>query len=276
VRERLHERGCGAFGDVGRELARCRRAAEDVPVRQLVLHVRLGADDVEQRRLVGVLRRRGLDEERRRVVFADDVGIVVHRVDRRLVRSDRDHGRRTSERLCRQRTAGAAVGTLDGVPRAPDECARGRAGQKQRADHQREDADDQRPGRADEQAEELLEPTAEGAPVRRAESGQQSERGDDQPGPKRAHVDERAPRHHQRADDDERDGSDVGGRADRADEAVRDRAADHPPAPAEVEDRGEEEAERQQPEADELVVLLAADPPAPARALLHARGHARP
>jgi hypothetical protein len=46
--------------------------------------VRLDRADVEQRRLVGILRRGRLDEQRRRLVLADDVGIVVHGVDRRL------------------------------------------------------------------------------------------------------------------------------------------------------------------------------------------------
>jgi hypothetical protein len=105
--------------------------------------------------------------------------------------------------------------------------------------------------------------------VRGAERSQQPERCDHQAGPEGAHVDECAPSHHQRADADEGDGGDVRGSADRTRETVGDDAPDHPAAPAQVEDRREEDAERQQPEPDELVVLLAPDASL-ARPFLHA------
>ena len=47
------------------------------------------------------------------------------------------------------------------------------------------------------------------------------------------------------------------GSSDRASEDARDAAADHAPAPAEIEDRGEEDAQCQQPEPAQLEMLLA-------------------
>ena len=91
------------------------------------------------------------------------------------------------------------------------------------------------------------EPPADRAAVGGAERREQAEGRHDQAGAERAHVDERAPRDHQRADDDKGDGCDVGGGADRRREAVGDPAPDHAPAPAEIENRGEEEAEGEQP-----------------------------
>jgi hypothetical protein len=112
--------------------------------------------------------------------------------------------------------------------------------------------------------------------VGRAERSEQAERGDDQAGPEGPHVDEGAAPHHQRSHDDESHRRDVGGGADHAGEAVGDRAPDHASAPAHVEDRGEKRSERDEPEADQLVMLLAPDRGPLARPLPDARGYARP
>jgi len=276
MRERLHQRRRGALRHVGRELVRGGCAPQDVPVWQLVLLVTLDPADVEQRRLVGTLRRPRFDEQRRRLVLADDVRIVVHCVHRRLARrSDGDYRRGPGRRLRRERASCTAVSALHGMTRAADECARRRAREQQRPDYECEDADDQRARGADEQPEELLEAAADRAAVRRAERCQEPECRHDQPGPEGAHVDEGAPGDHQRADGDEGDRCDVGGRSDRARESVGDHAAGHPPAPAQVEDGREEDAERQEPEPDELVVLCAPHASL-ASPLLHARRHAWP
>ena len=149
-------------------------------------------------------------------------------------------------------------------------------GKQQRPDHQGQYADDRRSGRADKQPEKLLEAPPERTTVGGAEGGQQAEARHEQSGPEWADVDERAPGDHQRADDDEGDRRDIRRCADRTGEGVGDTAADHSPTPAEVEDRCEEDAERNQPEPDQLVVLVAADPPALACPLLDACGHAWP
>src|SRR5205814_8906935 len=83
------------------------------------------------------------------------------------------------------------------------------------------------------------------------------------------------PGHHERSHPHRRDGRHVRGGADRSGEAVGDPAADHPPAPAEIKDRRQEQAERDEPEPDQLEVLLALLLPASlARPFLDARGQA--
>ena len=97
VRERGHER-------VGRPLVgplragrRGRRVFEDGAVGQHVLA--LGARGVEERRSAPRSPSSGVDEQRRRLgqALGDDVGVVVHDVDRRLV--VREHGRRCGDVL---------------------------------------------------------------------------------------------------------------------------------------------------------------------------------
>jgi hypothetical protein len=279
VRERLHERGGGALGHVFRHVARCRGLAQDAAIGQLVLLVRLHRADVEERRLVRVLRRGGLDQQRRRLVLADDVGVVVHGVDRRLeCRTDGDHrcSRRLRDRVRRQRAPSAGVRTPNRVARPAHERPCRCTGKQQRPDHQCQHADDRCSGRADEQPEELLEAAPERAAVGCPEGCQQAEARDDQSGPEWADVDEGAAGDHQRADDDKGDRSDVRRCTDGTDEGVGDPAADHSPAPTKVEDRGEEDSETNQPEPDQLVVLLAADLSALPCPLLDARRHAWP
>ena len=119
-----------------------------------------------------------------------------------------------------------------------------------------------------------LQPAADRAAVTRAQRREQAEARHRQAGAERVHVDERAASHHQGADDDEGHRRDVRGRADRRSEAVGDPAADHASAPPEVQDRRQEDAQRDEPEPDELGVLLVLRLPlAPLRA--DARGQAR-
>ena len=203
----------------------------------VVLLVRLDLADVEQARLVRVVVELRFDEQRRRLVLADDVREVVDGVDRRLGCAQRDHRLPAAGASGSRPSPGApAVRATHRVPGAADERAGRRAGQQERADDECEHADDRRPGRPEQRAEELLRARTEHAAVRGAERGQQPERRHDQAGPERADVDERAARDHQAADGDERDGRDVGSGADHRREAVGDPAADHASAPAEVED----------------------------------------
>ena len=88
------------------------------------------------------------------------------------------------------------------------------------------------------------------------------------------HVDELAARDHQQADDEERCGRDVRGRADRAAQAVLDRTADDTALPAEPEERREEDPDGSEDEAPQLGMVVPAlallAPP-----LLHPRRNAR-
>ena len=67
-------------------------------------------------------------------------------------------------------------------PHAPngDERARGGAGEEQRADHEREHADDRRARRADEQAEHSFEAAAAAPPWLGAERCEETEGRDDE------------------------------------------------------------------------------------------------
>src|SRR5262249_48718134 len=77
----------------------------------------------------------------------------------------------------------------------------------------------------------------------------------DHPCAERAHVDERAARHHQRAEHHQRDRHDVLRVTDEPIEAVAQPATDVAAVPAEVEDGAEVETERDRAEAPELRVL---------------------
>ena len=232
----------------------------------------LDGADVEQGRLVGILGRRRLDQQRRGMVLAHHIREVVHRVDGRLGRPQRDHRRRPEGGFARHGAARAAVGTAHRMPGPPNERAGGGAREQQRPDHEGEHADDRRARRADEQPEQALEPATDRAPVPGAERRQQAEAGDGQPGPERPHVDERAARDHQGSDDHERDRRHVCGGADPTRE---DPAADHPPTPTQIEDRGEKDAQREQAEPGQLEMLLALRL-AFASLLADPRRHARP
>ena len=194
-------------------------------------------------------------------------------VDGRLERPQRDD-RRGLDVLERSCALGAGVRPPDCVTRAANQRAGRSAGQQEPSDHEREDADDRRPRLADEHPEDSLQPAPDRATVIRAQRGEQAEARHRQTGAEGVHVDERAARHHQGADDGERDGCDVRGCSDRRREAVGDPAADHASAPPEVQDRRQKDAQRDEPEPNQLGVLLALRLPlAPLRA--DARGQAR-
>ena len=119
-------------------------------------------------------------------------------------------------------------------------------------------------------ATSALELAADPAAVRGAEREHQPDDGDAQPELERADGHERAPGHHQPAERDQDDRGDVGGPADHGGDGVRHRAAREP----EPEHAREEDPDREQPEADELGVVVAARALAPA--LLDARRRLRP
>jgi hypothetical protein len=126
---------------------------------------------------------------------------------------------------------------------------------------------------ADERADRFLERAADVASVS-GKDEHQSERGHGQSGAEGAELHDRAPAEHQRADDDERRREQVRGVAKEGPEPVGHRRADAPALPAEIDQRGEEEPDGGQAQADQLGMVVAA---LLRRALapLHACGRAR-
>src|SRR5262249_20333803 len=107
----------------------------------------------------------------------------------------------------------------------------------------------------------------------RAESDEQSERGDTDAGLEGPEIDKGAADEHQCPDSDECERHDVCGIAHRGPQTVGDLPADDAPVPAEVDDGHEDEADRNHPEPPELGMVMRSGL---ARALLDARGGPRP
>src|SRR5437016_5543291 len=118
------------------------------------------------------------------------------------------------------------MSTAHGVSRTSHERTGGSTRKEQRTDDERKDAENGRAGSAEQQAEQLPESTPGRTTVRSAQCGQQSENCDGEAGAKRSHVDELAPRDHQRTDGDKRDWSDVRAGADHRADRVGEPAAD--------------------------------------------------
>ena len=279
VRERGHERLGRALVGALRAVAGGRRDLEHGAVGQHVLPLR--ARDVEERGLLlGLVVR--LDEQRRRLgqPFGDDVRIVVDDVDRRLV-VRADSGDRPGDRpRYGSVTATAArglAGAPDGVVRAAEHGAVRGAREQEPAGEQHGQAEQSGAGAAEQHRDPAAEHVADGAAVLAAERHHQPDERDGEPGAKGLHVEERAAEEHQPTDDDERERRDVRGRPDQVAQPTFDLLADDASLPAEVEQRGEEEADRGEAEADQLGMLVRrAGALLPRRPLLHARGRARP
>ena len=154
----------------------------------------------------------------------------------------------------------------------------GGAGQHQSAGEQRGQAEERRPGAAEQHRDAAAEQPADEAALAGAERHHQADEGDREAGAERPHVQEAAPEEHQASDDDQRERRRVGGRADHVAQPALDLLADDASLPAQVDERGEEEPEGGEPEADQLRVLVGR---AGAAALLrrpplHARGRTWP
>src|SRR6266511_3599819 len=128
---------------------------------------------------------------------------------------------------------------------------------------------------AEERAEHPLQRAAAETPVVPAEQEQQPEPEDHEPAPEGTHIDQRAPSHHQRTDDGERAGKRVGRPPDKLAQRVGDPDADVPAVPMGVHDGGQEDAERSEPEADQLGVLTAGGLLRRPLSLAQPRRHAR-
>ena len=139
----------------------------------------------------------------------------------------------------------------------------------------------QRAGGAEQPREAAAEQAAGDAAMVRAQRDQQAGDRQHEAGPERAQLDERAAEEHERADDRQCDRRGIRGAADDVPQALLDLLADDAALPADQEQRGQEEPERSQPEADQLGMLVS-PPLVPlvlarsSRALLHAGRRAWP
>jgi hypothetical protein len=140
---------------------------------------------------------------------------------------------------------------------APEHRPERRAGEQERADEHEEDAGQERPGGPEGDPDRAAEELAEIAALVLAERDHQAAAEHGEPRAERAHLDERAPHHHERADRCKRDRDRVFRVPDEPVEPVAEPAADVAAVPAEVEDGAEEEPERDRAEAPELRVLAA-------------------
>ena len=170
----------------------------------------------------------------------------------------------------------AVEGASRGMGPTADQRAGGGAAEQQDPGEDAEDADDRDSGSADRGPERVSESCPD-MPTLAAEGQQEPDPEHEQPRAERTDVDEVAPADHQASDDDERDRQREGGSTDERLEAVPDPAADVAAVPAGPEHGGEEEAERDQHEPDELGMVMRASLRLPlcALGLPHARGRAR-
>jgi hypothetical protein len=160
---------------------------------------------------------------------------------------------------------------------AAQQGAVGGAGEQEPACEQAGQSDQERPGAAEQLRQPSAEQLADEPAVIGAERHHQGGECEDEPGAKRPHLEQRTAEEHQPADDGQSERSDVRGRAEDVAEAGLELLAHHPAFPPEIEQRGEEEAERSEAEPDQLGVLVrGARVLLLRRPLLDARGRARP
>ena len=144
----------------------------------------------------------------------------------------------------------------DDVAGAAEDRAGGGAAHEQRAADEEGAADDRRAGVADETGERPAEREPEEASAVAAEQRHEPEEPDAEPEPERADVEEVAAREHEPADADQRERQHVRGAAEDRLEHVREPRAHRAAVEAEVEDRGEDETERGQPQAEQLALVV--------------------
>ena len=158
------------------------------------------------------------------------------------------------------------MGALD---ERADRCTR----QEQDPGNREGGAGDQGAGAADEGPDHLVQHRPD-VPARVGEQEEDPERRRGEAPAERVHLSEAAPAEHQQADDHEGRRDEVAGVADQRPQAVHDPAPRRASLPLEVDERREEQAGRDEAEADQLGMVVAAllgRAPTP----LDARGHAR-
>ena len=158
----------------------------------------------------------------------------------------------------------------DDVAGSPQDRPRRSAAHEERAAEEHSRAHDDRAGSADEPRHGAAdrEPD-EASVVVAAEQRHQAEKAHAEPEPERPDVEEVAPREHERADSHERERERIRRVSEHGAEPVREPGADGAAVEAEVEDRRQHEAERGQPEPEQLA-LVVRRPPSPRGPLPHA------
>ena len=154
---------------------------------------------------------------------------------------------------------------LDRVAGPPDDRAQARTREEQQAGDRQQHAENRRAGRPQSDRDDGLERAPDGAAVRIAEHEQEARQRDPQTELERTHVDELAPGDDERSEWHQHHGRQVCGRPDRTGHEVGDRAAVEP----EPQDRRQEDAQRDEGEADQLRVVMRPRSTAPC-AFLHA------
>jgi hypothetical protein len=210
--------------------------------------------------------------------LAHDVGERLCRVEGRrcedLVALSHLRRGRHLFRPCRD-APGGSRGATDDVTGAAEQRADRGAGQEQDARERGGGAEEHASRSAYEAADDGVESLAD-EPGAGSEDEEEAEHGDRAAGPERAHVEERRPGNEQRAGGDEHDRQHVRKRAEGGVEAVHDLLACDATVPAEVEERREEEPQREQPKTCELGPVMGVLAATPLRPTLDARRLARP
>ena len=217
-------------------------------------------------------------EERRGLRLADDVGEVRDRVHRRVVVSGPEWDRWCERAVVVHRAPldtapGGGVGAADGAVGALDERADRCTRQEQDPGNRERGAGDQGSGAANEGPDHLVQHRAD-VPARIGKQEEDPERRRGEAPAERVHLNKAAPAEHQQADDHEGRRNEVAGIANERPQAVHDPAPRRASLPLEVDERREEQAGRDEAEADQLGMVVAAllrRTPTP----LDARGHAR-
>ena len=200
-----------------------------------------------------------------------EIGVFVDAVDERrrgtARRLERDHlGELRLSPLAR-----SAAHVLHGAVGAADDRAHRRAREQEQPGEQRERAENENAGRAEQPGEGPFQPGPQLAAVRVSEHEQQAERCDCEPEAEGSYVDEPAPHEGEPADAHTRERNHVDGGADELLEPGRQPAADDAGVPSSIEDRGEKHAECDEREPGQLGVVMATR----ARLLLLASADAR-
>ena len=136
--------------------------------------------------------------------------------------------------------------------------------EQQEAGAEEEEAEDERSRTAEQAAEDGLEPFADRTSVLRAEQNHRPHPDEDEPGAERLHVDERSTGDQQQAEPEQEERDADSRRPHERIEGIVDLPPDEPARPVQPDDDREEDADREEAEPEQLVVLAAARP---ARAL---------
>ncbi len=276
LRERAHEEVCGLRARVRLRGGGRRRRAEQVAIRQSVLRV-LGRRlehrlDAVELRLEILGNERALLRANRR---SDHVGIRLCPVEQTVLHDDRGRLRVVDVlrrlRLARRPLEGALrarSGALHHVAGAPEDRAGRGARHEQESAEQKCPTDDRRAGRPDERRERSADRHPDPASRVFAEQRHEAEEAHPHAEPERADLEQLAACEQQPSEGDEREREHVRGVAHHIRQDVGEPRANGATVEAEVEDRREDEPEREQRQAEELVLVLRALSPCP---LLHAR-----